>query len=342
MIRPFVGVRNDIPAEATVTLAHHRSTRGFVLSEGVNPYLSDLDTYAMAQTVVDEAVRRQLCVGGRLDRIAALDNFCWPDPVLSAETPDGDYKLAQLVRACRGLFDTCCAYGVPLISGKDSMKNEATLGGVKIAVPPTLLLSAIGQIDDVRAAVTPDFKAAGDLVYALGETGNHCGGSEYFRALGDAQGRAPEAGGPTPWVGGNPPTLDPEATKPLYRAVESAVREGLVRSAATPTKGGLAVALVRSALAGDLGVEVDLGAVPGAGGLPDDTTLFAESNGRFVVSVAPDDAERFEDLFDRLPCRRIGRVTSVGRLVARREADTVVDVELDQLRRGFLEGLSGA
>ena len=102
-----------MPAEATVQLARHGSTKGFVLSEGINPFLSDLDTHAMAQTVVDEAVRRQICAGARIDRIAALDNFCWPDPVKSVGTPDGEYKLAQLVRACRGLYEICRAYRVP-------------------------------------------------------------------------------------------------------------------------------------------------------------------------------------------------------------------------------------
>ncbi len=145
VIKPYVGIHADVPAEATVFLARHGSLRGLVLSEGVNPFLSDLDTFAMAATTVDEAVRRQLCAGARLDRIAALDNFCWPDPVESEQTPDGQYKLAQLVRACRGLYEVCRAYGVPLISGKDSMKNESRMGGAKIGVPPTLLLSALGR-----------------------------------------------------------------------------------------------------------------------------------------------------------------------------------------------------
>ncbi|NIM01864.1 MAG: hypothetical protein GTN89_13780, partial [Acidobacteria bacterium] len=128
VIKPFVGVRQDVPADATVSLARHGSMRGFVLSEGINPFLSDLDTRAMAMSVVDEALRKQLCAGARLDRIAMLDNFCWPDPVRSEETPDGEYKLAQLVRACRGLYDAVVAYGTPLISGKDSMKNDSTHG----------------------------------------------------------------------------------------------------------------------------------------------------------------------------------------------------------------------
>ena len=158
VVKPWVGVGSDVPAEGTVFLAHHGSLRGYVLSEGINPNLSDVDTEAMAGGAVDEAVRRQLAAGAGLERIAALDNFCWPDPVRSAHTPDGEYKLAQLVRACRGLYATCRAYGVPLISGKDSMKNDAVMGGVKISVPPTLLVSAIGQIDDVQKAVTLDFK----------------------------------------------------------------------------------------------------------------------------------------------------------------------------------------
>jgi hypothetical protein len=106
--------------------------------------------------------------GARIDRISALDNFCWPDPVQSAKTPDGEHKLAQLVRCCEGLRAACEAFGVPLISGKDSMKNDAHLGGVKISIPPTLLVSAIGQIDDVRRAIDLVPVAAGDRVFLLG------------------------------------------------------------------------------------------------------------------------------------------------------------------------------
>jgi phosphoribosylformylglycinamidine synthase len=335
-----------VPSEATVFLARHGSTRGFVLSEGVNPYLSDLDTYAMAQTVVDEAVRRQLCAGARLDRIAALDNFCWPDPIRSEKTPDGEHKLAQLVRACRGLHDACLAYGVPLISGKDSMKNEAVLGGVKISVPPTLLLSAIGQIDDVRDAVTLDFKSAGDVVFVLGETGDHTGGSEYYRHLGELDESAPEdefdRAGPAPYVGTRPPALDLDATLPLYQAFAEAVGSGEVRSAATPTKGGLGVALARSAMAGGLGVEIDLDAAPGCTDVALDTALFAETNGRFIVTVAAEDAERFETRFAGFACARVGHVRDDDRLELSCGDETVVDLGLEELRSRFKEGLADA
>ncbi len=342
VVRPYIGVHADVPAEATVSLARHGSLRGFVLSEGVNPFLSDLDPRAMAATVVDEAVRRQLCAGARLDRIAALDNFCWPDPVRSEQTPDGEYKLAQLVRACRGLAETCVAYGVPLISGKDSMKNESTLGGVKISVPPTLLVSAIGQIDDVRTAITLDWKAAGEVLFLIGETGEHLGGSEYYRYLGSLAGGSAELGAPAPFVGGRPPAVDSAANLDLYRRFERAVRAGLVRSAATPAKGGLALALARSALASTLGAEIELDACPGAAALDDDLALFSESNGRLLVGVAPADADALRDLFEDRPCARIGVVTGTDRLVVRRGGAPCLSLTVGELAASFKKGLADA
>ncbi|MFC1545727.1 AIR synthase-related protein, partial [Gemmatimonadota bacterium] len=148
IVKPFVGVSADVPADATVFLVDLERPEGVVLAEGINPWFSDLDTRHMAMAVVDEAVRRLIAGGARPGTISALDNFCWPDPVESTATPDGRYKLAQLVRTCQGLHDSCVAYGVPLISGKDSMKNDSTRGGVKISIPPTLLVSAMGRIDD--------------------------------------------------------------------------------------------------------------------------------------------------------------------------------------------------
>jgi phosphoribosylformylglycinamidine synthase len=342
VVRPFVGVEADVPAEATVFLARHGSMKGFVLSEGINPFLSDIDTEAMAATVVDEAVRKQLCAGARIDRIAALDNFCWPDPVQSEGTPDGTYKLAQLVRACRGLYSTCRAYGVPLVSGKDSMKNEAVLGGVKISVPPTLLLSAIGQIDDVQSSLTLDFKRPGDVVFLLGTTGDHTGASEYFRYLGELAGAQPELGQAAPFVGNNEPTVDVKANLPLYKALHRAIEAGLVHSAATPSKGGLGVALARSALAGRLGARLEVDAKDQPQALPPDTFLFSESNGRFVVTTSVDQAAAFESFFAGLPCRRIGEVTAEPELEVSYQNQKEISVTIDQICHSFKKGLADA
>jgi len=340
VVKPFVGVESDVPAEATVFLARHGSWRGFALSEGVNPFFSDIDAHAMAAAVVDLAVRRQICAGARGDRIAALDNFCWPDPVASVQTPDGAYKLAQLVRACRGLYDATRDYGTPLISGKDSMKNDSSMGGVKISVPPTLLLSAIGQLDDVRRAVTLDPKTAGDVVFLIGTTRDETGGSEYYRDLGEASGQTTPLGSPAPYVGNKVPRLDTTETLPLYRALEQAIGSGLVRSAATPALGGLAVTLARCAMAARLGLDVDFDECPDLAELPLASALFSESLGRFVVTTAPEDAESFERAFDGLACRRVGLVTHDARLAIRSGGSSAIDVEVASLVRAFKETLS--
>lgn len=335
VVKPLVGVHGDIPSDATVVRVELGSCEGLAVAEGINPYYSDLDTYAMAASVVDEAVRRLVSVGARLGTIAGLDNFCWPDPVLSERTPDGPYKMAQLVRANRGLYDVATAYGVPLISGKDSMKNDSVRGGRKISVPPTLLFTALGKLDDVRRAVTPYVKKPGDLVYVVGLTREELGASEYYRWLAEVQGR-PEA------FGGRPPSVDPPSALALYRALETAHREGLLRSSHTPTLGGLAVAFALAALGGGWGLELDLAAVPRAERLSDDALLFSESNSRFVITSSPDRAEALEGIFAGLPCARVGRVTETQRLVIRgAHGRLLVDETLDDLHRAYRKTLEG-
>ena len=164
--------------DAAVIAPIQGGTQGLVISNGIAPRYSDIDSYAMAAASVDEALRNAVCVGVDLDLIAGLDNFCWPDPIESSKTPDGRYKLAQLVRANRALDDVCRAYRLPCISGKDSMKNDAMMGGEKISVPPTLLFSLLGNHEDVRKAVSSDFKKPGDAIFLVGETHQELGASE--------------------------------------------------------------------------------------------------------------------------------------------------------------------
>jgi len=193
-------------------------------------------------------VRNTIAVGGSLGRIAGLDNFCWCDPVQSEKTPDGEYKLAQLVRANQALYDYTRAYGVPCISGKDSMKNDYQIEDTKISIPPTLLFSTIGKMDDVRKAMTMDAKAAGHLIYVLGDTYPELGGSEWFAMNG--------------WVGNEVPKVDAERAKKLYSALSRAIDAGVVASCHDCSDGGLAVALAETAFSGGFGMAVDLACVP--------------------------------------------------------------------------------
>ncbi len=340
VVKPFVGARADVPAEATVFLARHGASRGYVLSEGVNPFYSDIDAFAMAQAAVDLAVRRQLAAGASLERLALLDNFCWPDPVKSDKNPDGEHKLAQLVLACRGLYEAATAYGTPLISGKDSMKNDSTMGGHRISVPPTLLVSALGQIPNVDNAITLDPKCPGEFLYVLGLTRDECGGSEYFRLLGDRQGLTPRLGDAAPFVGNAVPRLALEAALPLYRGLSLATAGRLVRAVAVPAIGGLGLAFVRMALAAELGTSVDLDAAEDLRGLPSDRALFSESVGRFVVSVAPENRRAIEALMLGRPCVCVGAVTEAPRVVIRHGGRTIVDVEVSGLKAAWQASLS--
>ena len=247
-----------------------------------------------------------LAVGGRLDRIAGLDNFCWPDPVLSPSTPDGPYKLAQLVRANEALKDVCVAYGVPLISGKDSMKNDSTRGGRKISIPPSVLFSAIGKIDDVGRALTMEPKGLSDIVYLIGETRAELGGSEYAHMLDERAHGVSDQLSPAMAIGGDTPSLDTNKTIPLYKAVEAAVAAGEVRSLHAVGLGGLGASLALMGFGCEMGLAIQLGTAPVEGDLSDAELLFSESCGRLLATVSPERAADFEKRMAGLPHAAVG------------------------------------
>ncbi|PLX97463.1 MAG: phosphoribosylformylglycinamidine synthase [Desulfuromonas sp.] len=306
IIKPLVGVVNDGPSDAAVYRPLFDSWAGVVVAHGICPAYSDIDTYHMMACAIDEGLRNYVAVGGDITHVAGLDNFCWCDPVESEKTPDGRYKAAQLVRANQALYDYCVAFGVPLISGKDSMKNDYQIGDRKISIPPTVLFSVIGRMDDIRKAVSMDVKRPGDLVYLLGETRDELGGSEYY-----AQHSA---------LGASVPQVDAESALKRYRTVNDAQQEGLIASCHDLSDGGLGVALAESAFAGGYGMDIDLAAVATATTLRDDKLLFSESQSRLLVTVKPLHREAFEQLFAGQFCSLIGAVTETPELVVKGSA----------------------
>jgi phosphoribosylformylglycinamidine synthase len=295
VIKPLVGVANDGPSDAAVVKPLFDSFEGVVVAHGICPSYSDIDTYHMMANAVDEGLRNYVAVGGNIEHVAGLDNFCWCDPVVSEKTPDGEYKAAQLVRANQALYDYCLAFGVPLISGKDSMKNDYMIGDTKISIPPTVLFSVIGKIEDLRKAVTMDAKAPGDLVYLLGQTRDELGGSEYY-ALHNK-------------IGSNVPQVDAESAMQRYRAVNAAQEAGLIASCHDLSDGGLAVALAETAFAGGFGISVDLYDVPVAAAMREDKLLYSESASRLLVTVKEENSEQFEKLFaGQIFARKRGKV----------------------------------
>jgi phosphoribosylformylglycinamidine synthase II len=322
VIKPLVGAQEDGPGDACVITPVLGSMKGLAIGCGMNPKFGDIDPYWMAAAGIDEAVRNVVAVGARPDRIAILDNFCWGN----CEKPD---RLGSLVLAAKACYDMAMAYGTPFISGKDSLNNEyAVPGGKTIAIPATLLISAIAIVDDIRQCVTMDAKEAGNPVYLVGLTRNELGGSHWY-ALKDE-------------IGANVPKADMALAPRIFAAVHKAITSGCVRACHDLSEGGLAVAAAEMAFGGDLGLKLDLSAVPREEELEDSAKiLFSESLTRFLVEVLRTRAARFEKLLKGLPCARIGEVTRKPQLAVRGlNGKTVVKADCKALRKAWKKPLA--
>jgi phosphoribosylformylglycinamidine synthase len=317
VVKPLVGLANDGPSDAAVLRPMETSgSRGLALGCGINPHYGQIDPYAMAWAAVDEALRNVIAVGADPERVALLDNFCWGNPAL----PD---RLGGLVRAAQGCHDAALAYRAPFISGKDSLNNEyVDAHGQKRTIPPTLLISSLGIVPDVRRAVTMDLKVPGNLVYVVGLTRREMGGSLYHRMYG-----APGNGAPQPV---------PDA-RTTFQALHSAIQNSLVRACHDLSEGGLAVAAAEMCIAGQVGLALDLAALPRAGDVEADAeALFSETGARFLVEVAQDDTAAFEQLMAGRPCARIGQVMGVPTLtVYGLQGAAVIECAVDALRHAW-------
>jgi phosphoribosylformylglycinamidine synthase subunit PurSL len=328
VIKPLVGKGRDVAADAAVLRPVLHSERGLAFSQALLPFYSRIDAYHMTTCTIDEAVRRLIAVGGDPDHIGGVDNFCWPtiqyDPV---SNPDGRFKAAQLVRSCLALRDICLAYEIPLLSGKDSMYVDGHLPGRyaethKVSALESLQFSATSVMADITRCVTLDPKMDGDLLYVIGDTRNELGASEYYDLFG--------------YVGCRVPRVRPDRFMPRYRALSRAVDQGLVASAHGIYRGGLGVHLALKAVAGRMGLDVDLSLVPAEGAGRDDFLLYSESAGRFLVTVDPRHQAAFEALFGDMPLACIGRAVAEPRLTVRGLAgETIIDLSVQALGRAW-------
>jgi phosphoribosylformylglycinamidine synthase len=329
VVKPWVGLHRDVPSDASVfMIAHDALPHGYAVSEGVFPAYSDLDAHAMAQAGVDLAVRRVIASGGRADRVAALDNYCWPDPLPGPSNPDAKHKAAQLVRASKGLSEICLAYGVPLISGKDSMKNDAVVGGQRISIPPTLLASTIALVPDVRRAVTLEAAVVGEVLILVGDTREELGGTEWAAARGLA--------------GGEVPRCRPAEFWPRYEAVAKAIRDELVVAAHAVGRGGLVHSLFLMARASGMGLGVNLNTVPMAAGTTWEGLLFGETPGRLLLACRPERMDRLRRQLGQAPHAVVGSYTASERLKISWGASLLVDAAVADLARAWKREGSGS
>ncbi|MBC7130648.1 hypothetical protein H5T51_05455 [Candidatus Bathyarchaeota archaeon] len=314
VIKPLHGEMAG-PSDAAVLKPLKGSWRGIVISCGMNPQYGRIDPYWMAASAIDEAIRNNIAVGGR--RIALLDNFTWGNP----ERPD---RLGSLVRACEACYRFAKAFRTPFISGKDSLYNESPLG----PVTPTLLITALGIIPDIRVATSLDVKTPGSLLYIVGKTYHELGGSEYYRLRGI--------------IGNSVPKVRPAQARRTFRRIIRSIDLGLINACHDLSEGGLAVAAAEMAFSGGYGVEIDLRLVPTDNMHRNDFILFSESNSRFLVEVPEKCSADFEETMKGTVYAKIGRVTKEPRLcIYGLDSQVVIDASLKELIsswKSFLDG----
>ena len=300
VLKPIVGVGNII-SETSIVKPLISSKKAIGLSQALFPRYGDIDTYNMALCSVDTAVKNLVCAGVLPNKIALMDNFCW----CSSNNPK---RLGQLKRAAKACFDISVAYKTPFISGKDSMFNDfqgydKNNNPVKISVPPTLLISSIGVMDDFRKSVSPEVKFKDDLIYLIGETKDELGGSEFYSYLGEKEtGRS--------YTGNNVPNLNIKLNKAIYKKVGKLIQEDLLASVMPINLGGLGVALAKIAIGGKLGISVDLNNIPDIKSLGDVKALYSETPGRILVTINPQNKDKFEKSLKTVSFVFLGKVVN--------------------------------
>jgi phosphoribosylformylglycinamidine synthase len=290
VVKPLQG-KGRVNAPASVIKPLFNSKKGVVLSQALYPRLSEISCYDMAACAIDTAIRNCVAVGGNINHLALLDNFCW----CSSDEPA---RLTQLKDTAEACYDYAVAYRTPFISGKDSMFNDFKgfddkNDPIKISVLPTLLVSSISVIEDVNDTCTMDLKAEGDLIYVIGQTKDECGGSEFYHSFGK--------------IGGKSPKVDAKKARGLYENMYILHKKEMFSACASVNHGGLLITLAKMAIAGQLGAEIDITKTPNLD-LPMEKLCYSESQSRFIVTINPKNKGAFEKAIQNFVFAEIGVV----------------------------------
>lgn len=340
VLKPLVGRAGNGPSDAAVLqplLAGETqgtlSQAGIVLSNGINPLYGKIDPYAMALNAVDEALRNLTAVGGDITRAAILDNFCWGNPA-------DPTQLGMLVRAVKGCYDAAIGFGIPFISGKDSLNNEYRADEHSLPVIPTLLISAVGVIEDAGQTLDMTLKTPGDLLYQVGTTRNELAGSHYAEVV---EHSSFEQIFPSPAV----PQVNTIHAFATMKALGEAIRRGMVRACHDLSEGGLAVAAAEMALASMQGLSLDIAqlTLQDMTGVHSAATsivrLFSESPSRFLVEIAPEQLGTFEKHMRANGVEDIayvGSITNTARFVVHDGEEELINLSVAELQDAWKGG----
>ncbi|HZX19992.1 MAG TPA: phosphoribosylformylglycinamidine synthase subunit PurL [archaeon] len=323
--KPLVGENQDGPADAAIVRPILDDWKGIVISNGINPLYSDLDPYWMACSAIDEALRNAICVGADFEKIAILDNFSWGNP-------EKENVLGELIRACKGCYDASIEFGTPYISGKDSLYNEYTNAGKTIAIPGTLLISAMGIIEDSRKKISMPFKKEGNAIYILGETFAELGGSHYAKINNT--------------LGKNVPKVRFEKAKKMFSKLSKAMKEQnadskVIVSAHDCSEAGIGVTIAEMCFSGNKGAEIFLEKIPlGEKIERNDVVLFSESNSRIIVEIDASKKNEFEKQMQGVAFAEIGTVTTGKALVVNGlNGKIIINEPIENLKKAWKKTL---
>ncbi|MFA5271029.1 MAG: phosphoribosylformylglycinamidine synthase subunit PurL [Candidatus Omnitrophota bacterium] len=320
VLKSIYGIENLSVSDAAVVRPDLKSDKCVAISTGINPFYSDIDPYWMSALAIDEALRNIISVGGILKNTFILDNFCWG-------SPQDEQTLGGLVRAASAAYDFSTYFGVPFVSGKDSLYNEYSVGDKKISIPGTLLISGACVMDNCQKIISANLKKKKNLLYMVGFTKSHMGASEYFRHLKVKEGFVPK--------------VDKTMAKKIFEKLSTAINKELVLSCHDLSEGGFAVAIAEMCIGSNLGANIFLHDVPKDNDMLNYEVLFSESPTRFIVEIANDKKEKFEKELKGLPFGLIGCVSQDEKLVVyANESEEIINLSLSDLKESWTKTFS--
>ena len=321
--KPFSGPSQKGPGDGAVLMPKPDVPLGFALATGLNPRYAKLDPAGMAEAALDEAIRNIVVKGGDPSQAAVLDNYCWGNT-------DDPEQLGALVLATEAVCELAREYGTPFVSGKDSLNNEYRVGDKSLSIPGCLLVTALAPVAQLSKIPDSSFTATDRSVYLFGLTRKELGGSVYHTHRGEAGGKVPRARGKSMHL--------------IYRTLHELMQMEIIDAAHDPSEGGLAVALAEMAFGGEIGLFLDLAAVPVADDIErDEEILFSESLGRILVCVNPEMEEDFISTCSQrsLVFAKIGETTGDEFFACDGlEGERLFSLELSDLQEAFQKPLA--
>ncbi|MEK4487273.1 phosphoribosylformylglycinamidine synthase subunit PurL [Psychrobacillus sp. FSL H8-0484] len=278
------------------------TNKGLAMTTDCNSRYIYLDPVVGGKIAVAEAARNVVCSGAKPLAITDCLNF---------GNPENPEIFWQLDKSADGISEACIALDSPVIGGNVSLYNERS----GTAVYPTPTIGLVGLVEDLAHVTTQSVKQAGDFIYLMGETKTEFGGSELQKMVEKR-------------IFGQSPTIDLQVEAARQKALLTAIKSGVVQSAHDIAEGGFAVALAEKAFgANGLGVEVTINGSA-------TTALFSESQSRFLITVKPENAAKFEEIVK--DAVKIGAVTDANKVVITNEDGTEwISGSVDEFRSAW-------